>query len=133
MPVIEATARLKTVQGEYDFALDGGATGNDKVLRGIDAQGNTIPVGSVITGGYVEVLTTVTSGGAPTVDLSSEASNDIAAAIALGALVAGTRLDVVPDSTGSTAVKTTAARTIRMDINTATLTAGKFRVVLFYK
>jgi len=130
VPVIEGTDRLKTVQAEYDFAIDGGATG-DITLRGVDIQGNEIPAGSVIEMGYIDVLTAVASA-TGTVALRAEATADILAATGQGGLTLG-RKSVIPAGTGATAVKTTAKRNLIMTIATAALTAGKFRVVLFYK
>jgi hypothetical protein len=132
MAMIEGTLRLKTAQAEYDFAVDGGATGTI-TLRGVpgDSHGNSIPSGAVITGGYIDVETAVASG-TGTVALAGEGAADLLAATGAAGLTTG-RKDIVPDSTGSTAVKTTAVRSVTMTIATAALTAGKFRVVVFYK
>jgi hypothetical protein len=130
MGVIEGTARLKTVQAEYDFAVDAGAVG-DITLRSVDGQGNEVPNGSVIEMGYIDVLTAVASA-TGTVALRAEAASDVLAATGAAGLTLG-RKSVVPAGTGATAVKTTAKRNIIMTIATAALTAGKFRVVLFYK
>lgn len=130
MGVIEGTARLKTVQAEYDFAVDGGAAGTI-TLRSVDGQGNEIPTGAIITGGYIDVETSCASA-TGTMALQAEAAGDIVATAGQASWTAG-RKDVIPDSTGSTAVKTTAARNLKLVIATAPFTAGKFRVVLFYK
>lgn len=130
MGIIEGTTRLKTVQGEYDFALDGGSVG-DITLRSVDGLGNEIPSGSVIEMGHIDVLTAVASA-TGTVALKAEAAADILAATGQAGLTLG-RKSVIPAGTGATAVKTTAKRNIIMTIATAALTAGKFRVVLFYK
>lgn len=127
MPVMEGTTRLKTLQAEYDFAVDGGAIGTI-TLRGIDGQGNDLPAGAVITGGYIDVETA--PGGTGTVALTAESAGDVRAAATIAA--AG-RISVVPAGTGATAVKTTVRRSLTMTIATAVLTTGKFRVVLFYK
>lgn len=133
MPVIESTSRLKTLQAEYDFAVDGGAV-SDITLRSLagDIQGNTLPSGAVITGGYLDIETAVTSGGSATVALKAEGAADLLAATAPASLTTG-RKDIIPDSTGSATVKTTAVRSVVATVATAALTAGKFRVVLFYK
>lgn len=134
MPIIEGTTSLKTVQAEYDFAVDGGATGTI-TLRAApdngDNQGNTIPVGAIVTHGYIDVLTAVASA-TGTVALQVEGAGDVLAATGQAGLTLG-RKSVIPVATGATAVKTTAARSITAVISTAALTAGKFRVVLFYK
>lgn len=130
MGVMEGTAGLKEARGEYDFAVQGGAVGTI-VLNG----DNTIPAGSVIMGGYIEVDTAVTSGGAATLGVNSEAAGDIlAATVVSGAPWSSTgRKSVIPVFTGATTVKTTVARALAVTVAVAALTAGKFRVVLFYR
>lgn len=136
MPVIEGTSGLKEAVGEYDFVVDGGAVSTIPLRTpGGSALGSEIPAGSVIMGGYIEVDTAVTSGGGATVALNSEGAGDLQAAAAVSGAPWSTtgRKDIVPDATGSTTVKTTAKRTLAATIATATLTAGKFRVVVFYR
>lgn len=132
MPVMESTARLKTCQAEYDFAVDGGATGTI-TLRAApgDIQGNELPAGAVVEMGYIDVETAVASA-TGTVALAAEAAADILAATGQAGLTAG-RKSVIPVGTGASAVKTTVRRSLTMTIATAALTAGKFRVVLFFK
>lgn len=132
MAVIEGTDRTKVFVGEYDFAVDGGAV-STIALRGSGALGSQIPSGAVITGGYVEVDTAVTSGGAATVAITSEGAGDLVAAAAVSGAPWSTtgRKSIVPAATGATSVKTSAARTLSATIAAAALTAGKFRVVVF--
>jgi len=134
MPIIEGTTRVKSAVGEYDFAVDGGTVGT-KILRAGDGAGNSIPAGSVITGGYIEVDTAVTSGGAATIAVTLEGAGDLVAAAAVsGAPWSSTgRKDIVPTGTGSTTVKTSTARSLNAAVAVAALTAGKFRVVVFYR
>ena len=131
MPVIEGTTCVKTVQAEYDFAVDGGAVGTI-TLRSApdtgDSLGNSVPVGAVVTHGYIDVITA--PGGTGTVALTIESAADARAAAVISATG---RQSVIPAATGATAVKTTAVRSITATIATAPLTQGKFRVVLFYK
>ena len=136
MPVIEGTTRLKEASGEYDFAVDGGAVGTITLRSAGGAViGNSIPNGSVITGGYIEVDTPLTSGGAATVAVTAEGAGDTLAAAAVSGAPWSTtgRKSIVQAFTGATTVKTTAARGMTMTIATAALTAGKFRVVVFYR
>jgi hypothetical protein len=136
MPQIEQTSGLKSAQGEYDFARDGGAV-STITLRAApgDGAGNEIPAGAVILGGYVEVDTELTSGGAATVAVNSQAAGDLIAAAAVSGAPWSTtgRKSVTPAFTGATTVKTTATRRLAITIATAALTAGKFRVVVFYR
>ena len=134
MPIIEGTTTPKVVQAEYDFAVDGGGTGTITLRSAPDTgdnQGNTIPVGAVITHGYIDVATAVASA-TGTVAVQAEAAADILAATGQAGLTTG-RKTIIPAATGATAVKTTVVRSIAIVIATAALTAGKFRVVLFYK
>ena len=126
MGTIEGTTRLKTVEALYDFAVDGGAA-STITLRG----DNSVPSGSVVTGGYIDIETSCASA-TGTIAVQLEAAGDILATSLEAALTAG-RKSVVPAGTGATSVKTTAARNVKIVIATAAFTAGKFRVVLFYK
>jgi hypothetical protein len=131
-PVMESTLRLKTLQAEYDFAVDGGGTGTI-TMRGVpgDSLGNGLPAAATITGGYIDVETAVTSA-TGTVAIQAESAGDILAATGQAGLTVG-RKSIIPAGTGATSVKTTVNRALQMVIATAALTAGKFRVVLFYK
>lgn len=135
MPVIEGTDRVKTAVGEYSFATDGGAVGTI-TLRGGGSLGAGLPIGAVVTGGYVEVDTALTSGGAATVGIQVEGAGDIVAATVISGPPWSTtgRKSVVPAGTGATSVKTTTGtRSIVAVVGAAALTAGVFRVVLFYR
>lgn len=123
------TGSVQAVRGRYNFATDGGATGD------IDLTGPAaLPANAVVLTGFVEVDTVPTSGGAATVAVKVEGAGDIVAAAAIsGAPWSSTgRKSVVPVATGATTVKTTAARKIQATVATAALTAGAFDVVLLY-
>lgn len=130
MSVIEGTSRLKTIEAVYDFAVDGGAAGAI-TLRSDSSLGNELPANAVVTGGYIDVETACLSG-TGTMAIAAEGAGDILAATAQAGLTVG-RKSVVPAGTGATAVKTTAKRNLVLTIATAAFTAGKLRVVLFYK
>jgi hypothetical protein len=134
MAVIEGTPAFKEASGEYDFAVDGGAIGT-LTLRSNSSTGNTIPAGSVILGGYVEIDTAFTTGTAATMALGAEATGDlVAATVVSGAPYSTTgRKSVIPVFTGASSVKTTVARALTAVIATGTVTAGKGRVVVFYR
>lgn len=138
MPVMEGTDRIKTAQGEYDFAVDGGAVGAI-TLRSEPGNsiGNDIPNGSIIMGGYIEVDTIVTSasGNTGTISVGSEGAADLqAAAVTSGAPWSTTgRKSVIPVFTGASTVKTAARRQLAITVAVAALTAGKFRIVVQYK
>lgn len=130
MSVIEGTLKLKVWKGFYDFAVDGGAVGTI-VLRSNHGQ---LPIGAVVTAGFLSVLTGFTTGASGTGALQAEAANDIVtAAIVSGAPWSTTgKKSIIPAMTGATAVTTTAARSPSFVIATGALTAGKFELVLFY-
>lgn len=134
MAIIEGTTAVKTWVGEYDFAVDGGAIGTI-TMRSVGAASTPIPNGAVIYDGYVEVLTLLASGGAATGAVQVEAANDtVNAAAVSGAPWSTTGVkSTIEAGAGANAVKTTAARSPAFVIATATLTAGKFRLVLFYR
>lgn len=131
MAIIESTRALKTWIGDYDFAVDGGAQGT-LVLRSDDGP---IPTGAVVMGGYLDVTTALDSGGSATAALQVEAANDTINAAAFGGAPWSStgRKDLIPDATGSTALKTTASRSPSLVIGVADLTDGVFRLVLLYR
>lgn len=136
MPVIEGSTALKSVQAEYDFAVDGGAV-STITLRSATGSifGNEVANGAVVLGGYIEVDTILASAGAATVAVQLEGAADLLAATAFNASPWSTtgRKSVLPAFTGATSLKTTALRNIKIVVATAALTGGKFRVVLEYR
>lgn len=131
MPTMEGTARLKTWEGAYDFDVDGGATGTI-VLRSDDGP---LPIGAYVTGGLMDVTDALDSGGSATGAVQVNAANDIINAAAFDGAPWSTagQKDIIPDATGSTAIELTAARQPAFVIGGADLTAGAFKLVLFYK
>lgn len=119
---------VKSVRGRYDFSVDGGTAG-DIVISSTGA----IPAGAYIVGGFMQVDTAPVGSGA-SVAVKVEGAGDIVASAAISGAPWSTTgfKDIVPDSTGSTVVVTTAARSIVATIASANLTAGVFDVVLFY-
>ena len=129
-PEDQLVRTMLTIRGKYDFAVDGGAVSTIAITAG-----TPIPSGSVVIGGYVDITTTLTSGGAATIACQVEAANDILTAVAVASWTAG-RKNVLPAPTtgaltASTQVKTTAARDISIVIAAAALTAGVANVVLW--
>jgi hypothetical protein len=132
MPIIEGTSGLKTWTGSYSFAVDGGAV-SAIVMRSGDGA---IPSGSMVVGGYIDVTTAGNSAGdTATIALHVEGANDLSAAAAVSGAPFSTtgRKDIIPDSTGSTAIKLTAARSPTVTIAVEALDAGVFTLTLFYK
>lgn len=134
MSVIEGTANLKTFIGEYDFAIDGGAIGTIP-LRQVGGILGALPNGAVVCLGYVTVVTPFTTGSGATAAVTVESAGDmVAAAVVSGApwSTAGQK-SIIPVGSGATSVLLTAVRSPSFVIATGTITAGKARVVLFYR
>jgi hypothetical protein len=131
MAIMEGTRAAKTWTGEYAFGTDGGAEGAI-VLRSNDGP---IPSGAYVTGGVLDVTAGFTTGASGTGALHVNGANDlVSATIVSGAPYSTTgQKDIIPDSTGSTAIELTAARNPTFTIATGALTAGAFTLVLFYK
>ncbi len=122
------TLNVKVARAAYSFATDGGAAGDITL-----SSASQIPAGAYIVGGFMQVDTAPVGSGA-SVAVKVEGAGDIVASAAISGAPWSTTgfKDIVPDNTGSTVVKTTAARSIVATIASADLTAGAFDVVLFY-
>lgn len=129
MPVGSARAGTQPSLGlyrtRYDFAFNGGAVGSIPL-------GDSLPSGVIVMGGWIDVKTVVTSGGAATLGLQIESAGDlVAAAVVSGAPWSTTgRKAVVPVFTVASMVKTTTARQVTAVVAVAALTAGVFDVFL---
>ena len=119
---------LRVARGVYDFAVQGGA-------KSTISLGVTVPKGSVILGGVVDVETTCTSAtDKATISIQSEAADDIVKAVAIET---GTPWDkgrqaIIPDYTAGKCVKLTADAILKSVIATEAVTAGKFVCHLVY-
>lgn len=139
MPVVQTqqleggpNPRSKIYVGEYNFAQDGGAVGTIALTGALG-----IPSGAFIVGGFIQVDTALTSGGAATIAVQVNSAGDIVPATAVATWTTGIKQIVPGYNPGgalaaSTVFKTTADRDISAVIATAALTAGRFRVVLEY-
>lgn len=123
---------LQVARASYDFAADGGAVGAVNLFNALTQD--VIPANAVIIGGWIDVITPLTSGGAATVRLDLEAAGDLLAAAAVSGAPWSTagRKAILPVFTADSSLRTTAARNIVATIATAALTAGKFDVYLVY-
>jgi hypothetical protein len=131
MAITEGSRNPKAWTGYYDFTVDGGAM-TTITLRSNDGP---LPIGSYVTGGLLDVTTQFTTGTSATGALTVEGANDlVSATIVSGAPFSTTgQKDIVPDATGSTALELTAARNPALVVGTGTITAGAFKLVLFYR
>lgn len=137
MPEMEGTRKLsaagpgmglpKVAVGLYDFATDGGVVGD------ITLRGNTIPSGAIITDALLHVDTAPTSAGAATIAIKTEGAADInAAALISGAPWSTTGAKRATFTATTAPIKTTAARSIVATVAVANLTAGRFKVFIWY-
>jgi hypothetical protein len=129
MPIIGGTGRKKTWTGTYTFAVNGGAS------AALSSSDGAIPSGSYITGGFVDVTVAPDSAASTaTIALTVEGANDIVTATIVSSEPWATTglKDIIPDGTGSTAVKLTADRTPSFVIATQATTVGTFKLVLEY-
>lgn len=122
-----AYGQPKPAVGLYDFAIEGGVVGD------ITLRGDTIPSGAIITDALISVDTVLTSGGSATVAIKTEGAADVNSADAISGAPWSTTGAKRGDLTATTApVRTTAARPIVATVGTAALTAGVFKVVVWY-
>lgn len=128
----------------YDFATQGGAIGQIKLLARDLITPCLLPGKAVVRNGFVDVTTALTSSGSATVSFSSGKTDaDLRMAIAYTSLTAS-QYSVSPAfATVSTYLKLTNANTIVNGVNlnayqpyitvaTAALTAGHLRVFIDY-
>jgi hypothetical protein len=127
---INAPGRGETQEiiANYDFATDGGAIGD------IALRGEAIPSGAIITDALLLIDTVPTSGGAATVAVKVEGAADIQAAAAISGSPwsAATAKRCSAVTATAAPVVTTAARQPTITVAAATLTAGKFKLILKY-
>jgi hypothetical protein len=108
----------------YDFAVQGGAIGTIKLA--------TVPTGTKIIDGWMDVLTPVASSGG-SAGIDSEATSDVVTSAATtGAPWSTTGKKVVNPvrATKTSIITTTQQRDIVLNITAGAVTAGKFQLVL---
>jgi hypothetical protein len=114
---------------QYSFADDGGAVSTITPKNTI-----TLPVGVIVYGGLLEVITNPTSAGAATIAVQAQAANDIITATAFDDALfasAGTAKAIIPVCTAATSkLIATTAKAVKVVIGGAALTAGKFNIHL---
>lgn len=116
------------------FVFDASVAANQTVAA--HGTGVILPQYAIVVGGFFDVNTVFTSGGAATIAIHVESAGDIQAA----ALVSGApystigRKAIVPkaNTPESTSIKTTVAREITCTVAAAALTAGKLTGYLYF-
>lgn len=132
-PGTDGLGLLRVARATYDFSVNGGAIGAIPLAA-------TLPIGALVVGGFIEVLTTCTTAGADagTMAISVQSANDIVTATAVSAggdiWDAGKRAIVPKANTPeTTSIKiATTAKPITATIAGQAFTAGKFIVFLYY-
>lgn len=129
-------ARADGLGGMFVYSATFDATVEANRTVGAHALGVSVPANMLIVGGCVDVLKTFTTAGedAGTIAIKVVGANDIVSAVAVsdtGNPWDQGRHDIIPDGTGSSFVKTTAASAITATVATQALTAGTFVVHLF--
>lgn len=149
-----ATSAANAYAGTHTDLTAGSASGAylTKNCFGTVKTGIVIPKGAIITGGYIDVKTSVTSDGSATIAFGTGLSTtDLLAATAKATLAADYTTAVLPGSPalgssaslGSTAalfqallgtsyIEATSDTEVVLTIATASLSAGKFDVVVEY-
>jgi hypothetical protein len=120
----------------YDFAVNGGAVGtyNLDVL---------LPADAIVTGGFIHVLSAVTTSDSGTLSFGLNTGVDLLAATAAGSLTANAILPLIPSTTASISgdaqaagvanarpLRLTAERELKAAVATGALTGGKVAVYL---
>lgn len=122
--------KIQELKGTYDFSKVGGAVSTIN-LRGADGKELKLPKNGIIIGCYIDVITTPTGTGSPTIAISSgKAAADIKAATAIASYTG--IVACVPVGTAATAIKLTADVTPSVTIATAAVTGGKLNVHFQY-
>jgi hypothetical protein len=129
MSIMGSTRKEKIWIGNYDFAIDGGGTGLPQTIV-LRSQDGPLPNGAIITGGLVDVSSSVLSA-TGTIALTVQAANDIVSAVGQASWTAGLKA-TIPVQTAATMIKLTAERSPSMVIATAAFTAGAFRLILWW-
>lgn len=128
---------MRDLKVQYNFAKTGGAIGtqnlaypNDPSVPGASTS-MQLPKNALVFGCYIDVITAPTSGGSPTIALSTgQSAGDLKAATAFGSFTG--IVACIPVGTAATAIKMTADRTMTVTIATAALTGGVFNVHVQY-
>lgn len=117
-----------SVRGVYDFSVSGGAVSQINIL---DTDGNpvVIPSGAIVTNVIAHAVAAVTTSASGTLGLTMNSASDVCGDTAAGTLTLNALVAGVPVGTAATAVRATADRTVKAEIKTGALTAGK---VAFY-
>src|SRR5262245_52274102 len=119
----------QVTKATFDFTVDGGA-----IATITPVSSPIIPAGAIIFGGLI-VVVALTSGGGATIAIGLGSGAQVAAlkaATGIGSYTLGAILALIPVWSAATAVKVAADTNITFTVATATLTAGKIAVQIYY-
>lgn len=120
----------QVAKATYDFTVDGGA------IATITPQDSPlIPAGAIIFGALIDGIVLPVSGGGATIAIGLGSGAQVAAlkaATAIATYIAGGIIAAIPVWTAASAVKVAADTRITFTIATATLTAGKVAIQVYY-
>jgi len=119
------------MQAVYDFSVEGGAVSTIG-LKDVFGNKAILPSGALIKKVIIHVETALTSGGAATIAVDSEAAADLKGATAVATYALAANLDGIPDGAAANIVRLTADRQISIAIAVAALTAGKMHIFVDY-
>jgi hypothetical protein len=124
------------VRQVWDFAVNGGAVG----VANLDVL---LPEGAIVTGGFIHVLTAVTTSASGTLSFGLNDNVDLLAATAAASLTANAILPLIPSTTAALdgnaqsagvtncrPLRLTADRELKAAVATGALTAGKVAIYL---
>src|SRR5262245_54811440 len=120
----------QVTKANFDFTVDGGA-----IATITPVSSPIIPAGAIIFGGLIDVVVAPTSGGGATIAIGLGSGAQVAAlkaATGIGSYTLGAILALIPVWSAATAVKVAADTNITFTVATATLTAGKIAVQIYY-
>lgn len=116
----------RTLKVQYDFSVHGGAVGN------ISLSGS-LPDNAIVVGVVTDILTTPNStGGTGTIRLNVATDGNLAPALAADNAQTGVLFSDPDSASADVPVKMTAARTVRVTVATAAVTAGKVNYFIKY-
>lgn len=130
--------QTRALKVQYSFAKSGGAISTISLpVPATPGYGGSLtgalPKNAIVVGCFIDVITTVTSGGAATLAFGTgQTGVDLLAATAKGSFTAGSILACIPVGTAATAIKLTADRVPSVTIAAAALTAGVINLHIQY-
>lgn len=120
--------KLNLLRAQYDFSVDGGSQ-----ILVTPSSTVVLPDNAIITQSWVEVITAfLPATTASVISVRTEAALDVLASTAASTLSAGTIIAGASTGTAANFKKMSAERTLKVDIASASITAGKMDIYIQY-